>query len=85
MKTKEAVIELNEYKNIAKVDEDEQFYLGRPIKCKLDINERNVYSMEKCKNAGEFFEYVAGILLVCQRHTEATSAYIHVWDFAVRF
>lgn len=58
MKTKEAVIELNEYKNIAKVDEDEQFYLGRPTKCKLDINERNVYSMEKCKNAEEFFENI---------------------------
>jgi hypothetical protein len=55
---KEAAIELNEYKNIAKVDEDEQFYLGRPTKCKLDINERNVYSMEKCKNSGEFFENI---------------------------
>ena len=45
-----------------------------------------VLCMSRCHlghlNAGEFFEYVAGILLVCQRHTEATSAYIHVWDFA---
>lgn len=64
MKTKEAVIELNEYKNIAKVDEDEQFYLGTPTKCKLDINERNVYSMEKCKNSGDFFENIEKMSLL---------------------
>lgn len=64
MKTKEANIELKEYKNIAKVDEDNQFYLGSPIKCKLDINEKNVYSIEKCKNAEDFFENIEKLSLL---------------------
>jgi serine/threonine protein kinase len=64
MKTKEAAIELNEYKNIAKVDENKDFYLGNPIKCAMNIKNANLRSVEKCKNADTLLKQLDQVSLL---------------------
>jgi serine/threonine protein kinase len=64
MKTKEAAIELNEYKNISKIDENKEYYLGKPTKCAMDITSHNISSLEKCKNADNLFEDLRKVSLL---------------------
>jgi len=49
MTTTNAETELNEYKNIAKIDKKRRFYLGKPIKCSPNKNDETMDAIQKCK------------------------------------
>jgi len=58
MLTDQADIELREYAKIARADKKGEFYLGRPIKCKIDRNYDNIAALRKCKNGDEMINHL---------------------------
>lgn len=54
----EALIELREYAKIARADKKADFYLGRPIKCKIDRNYENIAALRKCKNGDKIIDHL---------------------------
>ena len=53
MTTEEATKEMKEYVIIDNADRAQNFYLGKPTKCKLDKNPKNMKAISKCINIGD--------------------------------
>ena len=53
MTTEEATKEMKEYVIIDNADRAHKFYLGKPTKCKLDKNPKNINAISKCINIGD--------------------------------
>ena len=49
MDKSEALIELNEYERIAKVDKNADFYTGKPEICIPAMSNENIKAIKKCK------------------------------------
>ena len=52
MENDAALTELKEYVVIDKIDNNKEFYLGKPEKCKLGTQSENKKAVKKCKMAG---------------------------------
>ena len=50
----EADSELKEYSKLKKIDPNEKYYLGAPIKCKVENSPENIQSIKLCKNHNKF-------------------------------
>jgi serine/threonine protein kinase len=48
MLKKNAIKEFEEYKIISKIDKNEKYYLGKPLKCRPKISRYNIKSAKKC-------------------------------------
>ena len=57
MENDAALTELKEYVVIDKIDNNKEFYLGKPEKCKLGTQSENKKAVKKCKMAGEVLYY----------------------------
>lgn len=65
MKKDNAVIEMKEYKKISNIDKNNEFYLGKPIKCNVDNIKSNIDSIAKCnKNGKKFIDQIENLSLL---------------------
>jgi serine/threonine protein kinase len=60
-----AKTELKEYKTIDKIDPEQQIYLGKPMKCKVNLDNReNRFSIYKCKEGEKLLKEVYPLSLL---------------------
>ena len=64
MTTEDAISELKEYKAISKIDSNNNFYLGKPIKCILDKTPSNIGSIRKCSKNKNFLNEIDKLSLL---------------------
>ena len=64
MKKKHAITEMKEYKNISNIDKNNEFYLGKPIKCNINNIKSNIDSIKKCKDGKEFLDQIDNLSLL---------------------
>jgi serine/threonine protein kinase len=67
MRTKNAKIELDEYKAIKKADKKEEFYLGKPTTCKIGDDDETMDSIDKCKIAVDIYRNVDDYSLIIMK------------------
>jgi serine/threonine protein kinase len=83
LKSKDAIKELKEYKLISKIDKNDDYHLGIPVKCKIKKIKYNIDSIKKCKNGEEFIDEMKNIDLLVMNdggyHLEDFVKYMNNW------
>ena len=60
----EANKELKEYSILKKIDPNQKYYLGVPVKCNVKDNYENINSINKCKNSNKFIRNINNMRLL---------------------
>jgi serine/threonine protein kinase len=65
MEDKDATIEMGEYDTIDQIDKKQDFYLGKPIRCKVDDqNEKNIEAIRNCGKGEELLNNIKELSLI---------------------